>query len=63
MEVYEKLTKQISETKYLSAENTYRYRPIMRYFYKCYERMQYWLYKEEVFSELRDNDLIPNYTL
>ena len=43
MEVYEKLTKQISETKYLSTENSYRYRPIMRIFYRHYERLEYWL--------------------
>lgn len=63
MEVYEKLTKQISETKYLSAENSYRYRPIMRCFYQHYERLEYWLYKEEVYNELKDNEIFKNYTL
>ena len=60
MEVYEKLTKQISETKYLSAENSYRYRPIMRCFYYHYERLEYWLYKEDVYNELKENDMLPS---
>ena len=63
MEVYEKLTKQISETKYLSTENSYRYRPIMRCFYHHYERLEYWLYKEDVFNELKSNEIFNNYTL
>lgn len=63
MEVYEKLTKQISETKYLSTENSYRYRPIMRCFYHHYEQLEYWLYKEDVYNELKDNEVFSNYTL
>lgn len=63
MEVYEKLTKQISETKYLSTENSYRYRPIMRCFYRHYERLEYWLYKEDIYNELKDNEIFNNYTL
>lgn len=63
MEVYEKLIKQISETKYLSTENSYRYRPIMRCFYRHYERLEYWLYKEDVYNELKNNDIFNDYTL
>lgn len=63
MEVYEKLTKQISETKYLSTENSYRYRPIMRCFYHHYERLEYWLYKEDVYDELKNNSIFDGYTL
>lgn len=63
MEVYEKLTKQISETKYLSTENSYRYRPIMRCFYHHYERLEYWLYKEDIYQELKENEIFNNYTL
>lgn len=63
MEVYEKLTKQISETKYLSTENSYRYRPIMRCFYNHYERLEYWLYKEDVYNELKDNEIFNDYSL
>lgn len=63
MEIYEKLTKQIDETKYLSTENSYRYRPIMRCFYNHYERLEYWLYKEDVYNELKTNILFKDYTL
>ncbi len=63
MEVYEKLTKQIDETKYLSAENTYRYRPIMRLFYRHYERLEYWLYKEDVYNELKGNTIYRDYSI
>lgn len=63
MEVSEKLTKKIEEVKYLSVENTERYRPIMRYFFKQYEKLEYWLYKEEVFNNLKDNPEFEDYTL
>ncbi len=63
VEIYEKLTKQISETKYLSTENSYRYRPIMRCFYQHYERLEYWLYKEDVFNELVVSPLFQDYTI
>lgn len=63
MEIYEKLTKQISETKYLSTENSYRYRPIMRCFYHHYERLEYWLYKEDVYQELKENEIFNDYTI
>ena len=42
--------KQIDETKYLSTDNTWRYRAILRFFYLQYEKMKYWMYKEEVFE-------------
>lgn len=61
MEVTEKLTKQIEEVKYLSVENTDRYRPIIRYFFKQYEKLEYWLYKEDVFNELKYN--FEDYTI
>lgn len=63
MEVYEKLIKPITETKYLSTENSYRYRPIMRCFYEHYERLEYWLYKEDIYNELKDNTIFSEYTL
>ena len=37
MEEYIKLQKPLKETKYLSQENTYRYRPIMCFFFNKYE--------------------------
>ena len=43
MEVNETMSKQITETAYLTTENTKRYRPILRYFYEQYERINYML--------------------
>lgn len=63
MEVQEKLLKQISETKYLSVENTERYRPIIRLFFEKYERLEYWLYKEDVFNELKNSEYFKDYTI
>lgn len=61
MEVTEKLIKQIAEVKYLCVENTERYRPIIRYFFKQYEKLEYWLYKEDVYNHLKSN--FENYTI
>ena len=63
MEINDKLTKQILETKYLNVENTNRYRPIMRIFFEHYEKLDYWLYKEQVYNELKDNIDFANYSL
>lgn len=63
MVVNEKLTKQIYETKYLNAENSWRYRPIMRTFYLHYEKLEYWLYKEDIYNELKENEIFNEYTI
>ncbi|MCL4515646.1 MAG: TIGR02677 family protein [Firmicutes bacterium] len=63
MQLNSKLTKPIQEVKYLAAENSWRYRPIMRLFYQEYERLRYWLYKEDVFAELRPHPEFAGYTL
>ena len=63
MEVQEKLTKQITETKYLNVENTERYRPIIRLFFEKYERLEYWLFKEDVFNELKESEYFKDYTI
>lgn len=63
MEISTKLTKPITETKYLTAENCGRYRPILRYFYQQYEKIKYWLYKEEVYEELKSHAYFETYTL
>jgi len=61
MELNSKLTKQIEETAYLSVENSFRYRPIMRLFYEHHELGENYLLKEDVYNELKD--AIPNYTI
>ena len=63
MEISEKLSKKITETSYLTAENVKRYRPILRYFYEQYEKINYMLYKEEVWSELQGKENFEEYTI
>ena len=48
MQVTDKLTKALTEAKYLNADNVSRYRCIMRIFFENYEKLRYWLYQEEV---------------
>jgi len=62
-EITSKLTKQIDEMRYLTVENAWRYRSILRYFYMQYEKMKYWLYKEDVYETLKTNDEFKEYTM
>ena len=57
------ITKFIDESKYLATENTWRYRTIIRNIYKSYEKMKYWVYKEEIFSVLKTFEEFGDYTL
>lgn len=57
------LRKQVREVKYLATENTWRYRPILRYFYLQYEKIKYWLYREDVYEELKEHPEFRGYTL
>lgn len=61
MENIEVLQKPITETKYLATDNSYRYRPIMRYFYQKYEEAKNWIYKEEIYDYMRN--IIPEYSM
>lgn len=63
MEINDKISKKIVETSYLTAENAKRYRPILRYFYEQYERINYMLYKEDVFNELQGKRNFEDYTI
>ena len=62
-EVTGKLTRQIDEMRYLTVENAWRYRSILRYFYIQYEKMKYWLYKEDVYEALKENEEFKEYTM
>jgi uncharacterized protein (TIGR02677 family) len=62
MDINSKLLKPITETKYLSEVNCARYRPILRYFFLQYEKIKYWLHKEDVFEELKKYPHFENYT-
>jgi len=50
------LEDEISEAAYLTAENTYRYRPIMRFFYQKYEQAENWIYKEDIYEALKEHN-------
>lgn len=63
MEISEKLLKPISETRYLTAENVDRYRSIIRTFYLRYEKLRYWMYQEEVYEELKQDEYFKEYTV
>ncbi|KXG09115.1 hypothetical protein AT864_02580 [Anoxybacillus sp. P3H1B] len=54
--------KPISEAKYLAADNAYRYRAILRYFYWQHERMRQYLFPEEVLAFLKGHEPFQNYT-
>lgn len=63
MEIYDKLIKPISEVNYLRAENADRYRVIIRYFFYEYEKMRYWLFKEDVFEMMKLHEMFQDYTM
>lgn len=63
MELSDKVLKPVIETRYLSVDNTDRYRSILRFFYLNYEKLKYWLYQEEVFEELHSHEYFLDYTI
>lgn len=63
MDMNIKITKQIDEARYLTTENTWRYRSILRFFYLQYEKMKYWMYKEDIYEELKKHEIFSEYTM
>ncbi|WP_297421926.1 TIGR02677 family protein [Clostridium sp.] len=63
MKINRNIIKNIDETKYLSTENTWRYRAISRIVYESYEKMKLWLYKEDIFEELKKYEEFEEYTI
>lgn len=63
MKIYNKLVKPISEVNYLRAENAERYRVIIRYFFYEYEKIRYWLFKEDIFEMMKEHELFKDYTI
>lgn len=55
--------KPITETKYLSVENAWRYRAIMRIFYQFDMRFKHWLSKEDIYAEVMKLEAFAEYTL
>lgn len=58
----EKLLKPISEVTYLTTDNAWRYRSILRYFYLQHERLRHYLFPEEVYQHLKQNPYFQDYT-
>ena len=54
---------QIDEASYLSVLNAPVYRKIMRCFYREYEKMNFQLYKEDIFDLLKKDNEFENYTM
>jgi len=54
--------KPIPEVTYLNTDNTWRYRAILRYFYKQHERLRHYLFPEEVYRHLKQFDIFREYT-
>ena len=61
MQVTDKLTKALTEAKYLNADNVSRYRCIMRIFFENYEKLRYWLYQEEVYAQMIQDPFFADY--
>ena len=53
----------IDETSYLSVPNASTYRKIMRCFYREYEKMNFQLYKEDIFELVKKDPLFETYTM
>jgi uncharacterized protein (TIGR02677 family) len=62
MQVDEKLFRQITEVSYLTAENTWRYRSILRYFYLQHEKLRHYLFPDEIYESLTQNIHFARYT-
>lgn len=54
--------RKVKEATYLTAENHYRYRTILRYFYIQHERMREFIFPEEVYTYVMDHEGFVNYT-
>ncbi len=63
MQVTEKLTKALTETKYLNADNVSRYRCIIRIFFENYEKLNYWLYQEEIYDQMKEDPFFAEYRI
>ena len=63
VQVSDKLLKPLTEVKYLNADNVSRYRCIMRIFYENNEKLNYWLYQEDVYEEMKKDSYWSEYTI
>lgn len=57
------MIKPILEVNYLRAENVARYRMIIRYFFLEYEKIHYWLHKEDIHNMMIQFEEYHDYTI
>lgn len=55
--------KPIVEAAYLTAENAWRYRAILRYFYEQHERIRQFLFPDEIYHFLKQYEAFRGYTM
>lgn len=53
----------VQETSYLSVPNAPTYRKIMRLFYREYEKMNFQLYKEDIYQLIRQDEAFGEYSM
>lgn len=53
--------RKVKEAAYLTAENHYRYRMILRYFYTQHERMREFIFPEEIYQHVINKEGFENY--
>ncbi len=58
----EKLFRQIMEVNYLTTENAWRYRAILRFFYLQHEKLRYYLFPGEIYDFLTADLHFASYT-
>lgn len=63
MQVTEKLTKALTETKYLNADNVGRIAALCAFFFENYEKLHYWLYQEEIYDQMKADPFFADYRL
>ncbi len=55
--------KKFIEASYLSADNAFRYRVILRIAFHEYEKMKFWLYKEDIYNEMKKLEDFKEYNM
>ena len=55
--------KPITEATYLTVENAWRYRAILRYFYEQHERIRQFLFPDEIYHFLKQYEAFRGYTM
>ncbi|MFX0558865.1 TIGR02677 family protein [Tepidibacillus infernus] len=58
----DQMLRAISEVTYLTTDNAWRYRSILRYFYQQHERLRHYLFPEEIYEYLKQNFHFQEYT-